>query len=164
MRYVATLRYDENLIRRAVMSFWRRTIGWKSVVTFGITVALFAWLIASGDRSWSIGVLGAALFFEAIFACLIYVIHLRQSMRKLRLLPEASATFVAEDDTFTMTSQAGTSTFPWSAIEDVWHFQDYWLLFFSRSQFATMPLSDVPPDMQAFVLERVSKGGAKHVR
>jgi hypothetical protein len=115
----------------------------------------FVLLVQSGDRTWSVGVLGTALLFALLFLAVLYVVHLRQALRKLRALRDAVATFVAEDGSFTMTSDVGSSTFVWSTVHDVWKFKQYWLLLFSRAQFVTLPLADIPADMQAYVLERV---------
>jgi hypothetical protein len=155
MRHVATLHYTEELVRSAVVSFWRRSVSWKLIVAIVVCVVGFVFLLMTGDRSWSIGVLGTAVFFAALLVAMIYVVHLRQSLQKLRALQNPVATFAAEETWFTVTSDVGSSTFKWSAVHDIWQFERYWLLLFSRAQFVTLPLTDIPGDMRAYVLERV---------
>ncbi len=79
MRHVATLHYTEELVRSAVVSFWRRSVSWKLIVAIVVCVVGFVFLLMTGDRSWSIGVLGTAVFFAALLVAMIYVVHLRQS-------------------------------------------------------------------------------------
>jgi hypothetical protein len=163
MRHVATLHYTEELARSAVLSFWRRSVSWKLIAALTLCIAGFAFLLKSGDRSWSIGVLGAVVLFAVLFIAMIYFVHLRQSLEKLRALQNPVGTFVAEENTFTVSSDIGSSTFKWSAIHDIWRFERYWLLLFSRAQFVTLPLIDIPTEMRAYVLERVTASRSRNV-
>jgi hypothetical protein len=43
----------------------------------------------------------------------------------------------------------------------VWRYPSFWLLFFSKTQFATLPLADFSPEAKAFILERVQDSGGK---
>lgn len=47
------------------------------------------------------------------------------------------------------------------AITEIWQFPDYWLLFFSRAQFITLPLADLDPEAQELILDRAKSHGAK---
>jgi hypothetical protein len=40
-------------------------------------------------------------------------------------------------------------------------FPGFWLLFFSKSQYVTIPLADFTPEVEAFFLERVQAAGGK---
>jgi hypothetical protein len=40
----------------------------------------------------------------------------------------------------------------WSTVKEIWRFPDFWLLLFSKAQFATIPAQCVPMAMQDFVL------------
>jgi len=155
MRYVATLHYSDALVRGAVFSFWKRSIGWQGIVAFAVSLAGLALMLASGDRSWWVPILGTAVFFMVLLAAMVYINHLRQSLQKLRELKNPVATFTAEEQTFTATSGIGSSTFQWSAVYDIWQFEEYWLLLFSRAQFITLPLVDIPGEMRTFIMERV---------
>jgi len=163
MRHVATLHYTEGLARSAVLSFWKRSVSWKLIAAIAICVAGFVFLLRSGDRSWSIGVLGTVLLFGVLLVVMIYVVHLRQTLQKLRALQNPVATFEAAEDSFTLTSDVGSSTFKWSAVHDIWQFERYWLLLFSRAQFVTLPLIDIPGEMRSYVLEKVMASQARNV-
>lgn len=163
MQHAATLHYTDGLVRSAVLLFWRRSIGWKLLVALAVNIVGLVFLLTSGDRSWAVGVLGTAVFFAVLFAAMLYIIHLRQSLGKLRALRNPVATFVAEEDSFTVTSDVGSSTLNWSAIYDIWQFEHCWLLLFSRAQFITLPLVDIPQEMRIYILERVMVSRADNV-
>jgi len=57
--------------------------------------------------------------------------------------------------------EVGDGTMRWSAISEIWRFRDFWLLSFSKSQFITLPLADLTPDMQACILQKARAAGAK---
>jgi hypothetical protein len=149
------LTYTEPLIRRAVLRFWWRTTGWGFMLPIIACLAWLAVLLWTGDRSWQVGVLGTVLTMAFALAATLYVVHWRNSLAKLRALGEPSATLVTTDTTLTMSSSAGSTTLPWSAIQEVWQFPECWLLLFSKAQFVTLPLADVTPEARAFILQRV---------
>ena len=47
------------------------------------------------------------------------------------------------------------------AVTQLWRFSHFWLLSLSKTQFITLPLADLSPDMQAYVLQRVRAAGGK---
>jgi len=85
-------------------------------------------------------------------------------MGKFREMSQPVAEFVADEDRFTLTSDRGTTSLKWNAVTEVWRFESLWLVLFSKSQFVTLPLEDVPGPMQAFILDRVKAAGGKVVR
>jgi hypothetical protein len=89
----------------------------------------------------------------------VYWVHYRNSMAKLRDMKEPVATFVADEDTFTLASDHGSSTLKWEAIKEVLKFDGFWLLLFPKAHFATIPLDDVSDAMRSYVLERVKRSG-----
>jgi hypothetical protein len=163
MNHVATLHFSEALVRSAVLSFWKRSIGWKFVIAIAICGASLAFLILSGDRSWRVGITGAVLAFGIGLGALLYFVHLRNSLTKLRSMKEPVGTFKAETDSYTVSSDLGSSTVVWSTIQEIWKFETYWLLLLSRAQFMTLPLADVPEEMQACIQERVAASRTPHV-
>ena len=60
-----------------------------------------------------------------------------------------------------MTSDVGTTTLQWSAVKELWQFPSVWLLLYSKTQFSTLPVACLPPDLQTFVQERVREAGGK---
>ncbi len=163
MSIVATLEYTESLVRAAVSAFWRRTVGTAFLLALGLLASSFAFLLWQGDRSWLVGALGAFLFFGALFALLIYVVHLRNALAKLRGMGSPIATLELAEASFSLSSGLGSSSLPWSSVREVWRFPSFWLLLFSKAQFVTVPLARVPAEAQDFILGRVRAAGGKIV-
>jgi hypothetical protein len=157
MRHVATLSYTEQVIRRAVFLFWLHGIGWKVLLTMATLVVVLALEVASGNRSWVAGSIGSLLLVGTGLVMLIYVVHLRQSMDKFRKLAVPKATFVVEADSFSLTTDLGSSTMKWEAVYAIWKFDGLWLMLFSRSQFVTLPLVDIPEPMRECILSRTTR-------
>jgi len=161
MQHRATLRYTERLVAQAVRAFWRKTIGSGLLVAIALMIVFLVWLLVDGDRSWVVGLTAAVVLLGVVLPVAVYLVHYRNSMRKFREMSPPVAEFVADDDTFTLSSDRGTTSLKWNAVTEVWRFESLWLLLFSKAQFVTLPLEDVPGPMQAFILDRVTSSGGK---
>jgi hypothetical protein len=153
----ATLTYSAELVQRAAFSFWLRGIGWKALLTMVALMAVLAWEIHSGNRSWMVGAFGTLLLVGVGMVMVIFFGHLRHSLDNFRKLKVPKATFVVEDDGFSLTSEMGSSTMRWDAVYAIWKFDGFWLMLFSRNQFVTLPLADIPEQMREFILSRTSR-------
>jgi hypothetical protein len=163
MRHVATLKYDERLVRRAVRNFWLRSMGWKTPVAIAIIVAFLVARLAMSDRSWLVGLLGGVALIGILMPVAVYWIHYRNSMAKFRELGNSVATLLAEETSFTLSSDVGASILKWNAVTELWCFEGLWLFLFSKAHFATIPLDAVSVEMQSYVLDRVRAAGGKVV-
>lgn len=163
LKHQTTLVYTEALLRRAVFAFWLRTVGIGFLVALALLACSLAFLLWRGDRSWFVGALGAFLVFGLGFAALVHRVHLHQSLAKFRAMATPQAELVLDETSFTMTSNLGSSTLHWPAVTEVWRYPTFWLLLFSKAQFVTLPLADVPSDAQALILNRVAAAGGKVV-
>lgn len=161
MDYETTLEYSLPLLREAVAGFWWRSVGVGMLIALAVCAGMLAFLLAQGDRSWVVGLLGASTVMGAAISLAIYVVHYRNAVQKFRDMGVPRATFKASVDSFTVSSDVATSTLPWSAITQVWKFKNCWLLLFSKAQFMTFPLASVSQDLQSFVLARVAAAGGK---
>ena len=161
MSHEATLIYSESLLRQAVFAFWRRSVGLGFILTLIALPATLGVLVALGAASWLIATLAAVVVIAAAVAVALYVVHYRNSLHKFRKMDKPRATFQADESSFTMSSDAGTTTLQWSAVKELWQFPSVWLLLYSKTQFSTLPLACLPPETQAFVLQRVREAGGK---
>jgi ABC-type Co2+ transport system permease subunit len=157
----ATLKYDERLVNRAVRSYWRRSLGLSVLVGVPLICVFLAIQVASGDRSWYTGLLAGAAILGVGMPILVYWVHYRNSMAKLRDMKQPVATLVADEESFTLTSDHGSSTLKWEAIKEIWGFQGFWLLLFSKAHFATIPLEGLSEEMRAYILEKVKRSGGR---
>ena len=161
MQHRATLKYDESLVNRAVRAYWRRSLGIGVLLGVPVLCVLLAMRIIDGDRSWFVGLLSGATLLGVGMPIMVYWVHYKNSMAKFREMREPVATFIADDESFTLTSDKGSSTLKWDSIKEVWRFDGFWLVLFSKAHFATIPISDIPEDMRAFVLEKVKHSGGR---
>lgn len=149
------LAYSEDVIKAAVKAFWLRTAGWKFIFVLSLALVFTAYLIVSGNRSWLVGALGTATLFGAVMSVALYVVHLRRSMAKLAAMKTPVATLNLGEESFRVTSGAGTAELPWSAVKEVWQFESIWLVLFSPAEFITLPLADLQPEARDFILSKV---------
>ena len=161
MPHEATLIYSESLLRQAVFAFWRRSVGLGFILMLVVLAAILVGIIALGAPSWLIVTLAVILAIAAGIAVAMYVGYYRNSLRKFRTMEKPQATFCADESSFTMSSDAGTTTLQWSAVKELWQFPSVWLLLYSKTQYSTLPLACLPPETQAFVQERVREAGGK---
>ncbi len=161
MPHEATLIYSESLLRQAVFAFWRRSVGLGFILMLVVLAAILVGIIALGAPVWLIVTLAVILAIAAGIAVALYVGYYRNSLRKFRTMEKPQATFCADESSFTMSSDAGTTTLQWSAVKELWQFPSVWLLLYSKTQYSTLPLACLPPETQAFVQERVREAGGK---
>ena len=161
MQHRATLRYTERLVAQAVGLYWRKTVGFGLIVAVALMIAFLTWRLIEGDRSWVVGLVAAVVLLGVLMPVAVYVVHYRNSMSKFREMSQPVAELVANQEAITISSDRGTSSLKWELVKEVWRFESLWLLLFSRAQFVTLPLEDLPGPMQAFILERVKASGGK---
>ncbi|MBD7923192.1 YcxB family protein [Xanthomonas sp. Sa3BUA13] len=157
----ATLSYDKKLIRQAVASYWWRVVGLRYVVALALVAGPLVFLVRGGNASWLVGVLASVLALGFALPVALYAIHYRNSLLKLDAMGTPLGTLAASETSLSLSSGAGTTTMPWSAVREVWRFDSYWLLLLSKSQFVTLPLADLSPEAAEFIRTRVLAAGGK---
>jgi YcxB-like protein len=163
MTLQTTLIYNESIIKKAVLSFWWRVVGFKYMVAMGLVSVGLAFGYSAGNTSWIMGVCATILFFAMAFAVVLYLVHYRNSIHKFRAMGDPQAALTLSKDSFSLSSGAGSATLPWSSVTEVWQFPEHWLLLFSKSQFSTLPVANLSPEIQAFIIERIHHASGKVV-
>ncbi len=161
MSFETTLIYSESIVRQAVFSFWRRTVGVSFIFILLAMMAWFVFLLARGDRSWLLGATGTIIAIGFLMSVAIYFVHFRNSMSKFREMGSPKANLRLEELTFTLASDIGESTMQWSVVKELWQFENVWLLLFSKAHFSTLPLENLPAEMRDFIVERILATGGK---
>ncbi len=161
MMHQATLAYNEPLIRRAALAFVWHNCGLLFVVAIALVAIGLSWLLAVGDYSWHTGSLATTLIFAIAMPASLYFSHYRNVMTKLRNMGAPLAGLEVEDSSFSITTGIGRTTLRWASITTVWCLPGFWLLFFSKAQFFTVPIASLSTEMQAFMLLRVQASGGK---
>ena len=156
-----SLKYSEPFIRKAIRAYW-----WKNVGPLFPIIALFLaifviYRVAEGDRSWLIGGLGTLVLISFTVMAASYFVHLRRSLSRLRRMKTPEATLELGEERFKVTSDIGSSEIEWSLITNLWCFENVWLLFFSGSEFMTLPVDGISAESRSFIIEKVEANGAK---
>jgi len=149
-----TLHYSEGLLRRAVRAFWWQAIGWGRAAWLAFVATLLVVLVWKGDRSWAVGLLGGTLGCAVLVSATVYVTHHRASLARFRRMRVPEATLELGDERFRITSDLGTSELGWDAVSGVRRYPEFWLLYFSRAEFITLPAADLPDEARALILAR----------
>ena len=157
------LHYSKALVLRAVKAFWYRRLGWKFFAAFFILSAGLVFLLWGGDRSWVAGLFGAGLGFELLMAVVIYVSHRRAALAKYRRMRTPEATLELTGESIRMISDADGSGLAWSTVTELWSFSEFWLIFFSRGQFITLPTADLDAASREFIVAQIKANGGKVV-
>lgn len=158
-----TLRYTESMLRQAVFFFWRRKVGLVLPTALVVTAASLSMLFLAGRREWWMAVWALLLTGVASIIPLLYFVQRHNVLGKFWAMREPVATMTLDEGTFTVSSDLGSATMPWSGIREVWRQPAFWLVFLSESQFVTLPLASMPSDAQAFLIERATQAGARVV-
>lgn len=153
------LTYSKPILREAVRGFWWRVVGFRFLTVLVLSAAAFIMLVLRGDTSWLVGVSASVLVLGFTFTVALYIVHYRNVLHKLKAMGNPQATLDASEASLSLSSGAGTATLPWSAITEVWKFKSCWLLMLSKSQFITLPLAGVTPEVATFILSRVRASG-----
>ena len=161
MSHEVTLIYSETLLRQAVFGFWRRSIGTGFIMMLMALAVILGVLVTQDVAFWIIVTLTVLLVIAAIVAGALYIVHYRNSLLKFRQLDKPQSTFRADESSFTLSSDIGTTTLQWSAVKELWQFPTVWLLLYSKSQFTTLPLACLSPETQAYIVQRVRESGGK---
>lgn len=161
MPHHATLNYSNALLHRSVRAFWWRATGWRMRLGVVVLCTLFVATWLGGDRTWAVGALGVAFAVSLGMLVMVYVVHRGNSLAKLRDMGAPTAVFTADETGMRFVSGAGDSRLPWSMVQEIWPFDGFWLLVFSKAQFVTLPLADLSPQMQAFIREKAQAAGAR---
>lgn len=161
MKYELILIYSEALIRQAVFRFWWRTVGPVFFAVLIMLSALFCFLLVVNVSGWTLGLLGGVLAFAISFIVLIYVVHYKRSMGRFRSMVSPETSFKISEETLSFSSCLGDQFLQWSAVSEVWVFENMWLFLYSKSQFSTIPLRNIPQDAKGYILSKIKAAGGK---
>ncbi|MBI3546090.1 MAG: YcxB family protein [Gammaproteobacteria bacterium] len=156
-----TLKYSESFIKRAVRSYWWKTIGPIFPVVTSLLAAFVIYQVIDGDRSWFVGVLGATVIIAIAVMAASYFVHLSRSLSRLRRMKDPVAILELEEKKFRVVSDVGASEMQWSLIKEIWRFEHAWLLLFSGGEFMTLPTEGLSEQSREFITERAKANGAK---
>lgn len=156
-----TLIYSEELLKKAVRSFWWRSIGPFFILVLSAMLAGTIYFVLKGERSWIVGAMGSVVLIGFLFLAALYINHYRNTLGKFREMNGSNSTFRMNPDVFEVESSIGKSTMNWSNVSELWQFKEYWLVFLSKAQFFTLPLSCLSQAERELIINHIKAAGGK---
>src|SRR5207249_11029517 len=138
MEFRAKVVYERDVISEAARRFVFRSIRWDGFAVFFALVAALGYLLATGDRSWIVGAVGAVLLLMAIFGVALYVVPYRRSPARFERMSAKTAELSFTESGLGMTSDLGQQEFRWQLVDRVWTYPRVWLLFIGGT-YMTLP-------------------------
>lgn len=163
MPYEVMVTFTEDHIRTATRRFFLKTLGWDYFVAWVLLLAVFVILIAEGDRSWFVGVLGAMLVGSALVAVAFWLVYRRRGMAILRRMKNPTVHYVFDEDGVLVRSDLSEGRTKWSAFRELWRFPEVWLLFLVRGVYATLPTEALSDEIGRMIVEKMNAQGSRIV-
>jgi len=160
MEYRAKVIYDRDVISEAARRFAFRSIRWDGFAVFFALGAALGYLLASGDRSWIVGVFGTVVLLMTIVGVALYVVPYRRSLARFERMSAKTAELSFTESGLSMTSDLGRQEFRWQLIERVWTYPRVWLLFVGGT-YMTLPPGNLDQETRAFVLDQIKQHGGR---
>lgn len=157
------LEYSKPLIKKAILFYWWRHVGLVFILATIAMAGFFIYRVLNGDRTWLVGLVGAVIFIAVSVMMVSYFVHLTRSLEKLRAMGQPEAVLELESSKFRISSGAASSEIEWSLINQVWRFDEVWLLFFSGGEFMTLPTSNISKENIELILSKLEQVDAKIV-
>lgn len=152
--------YTEAIARDAVRSYVRRRFLFEQkglwLVAF-LMFLFFAYLLWAGDRSWLLGVVGAAVLLPVLFVVAGWRAHHASTVGKFRSMSGPVAEIAFREDGLAVASAIGSGLLPWSSLTEIWERPGYWMLFSGPSQFNTLPTEGIPAEDLQWLRSRVAQ-------
>lgn len=150
-----TVTITPEIVREASRGFVWRFFGWTGVgcVVAGLGFVLF--YLTTGTFDWLAGFLAAVLLiFVLIFGVALFQRE-RLTLAKLKQMGSPEVRYNLDEDSFTATSSIGSTTMRWDAMKGIWRFPRFWLLFFDRATYVTVPVQGPSADDLAFIAAKI---------
>src|SRR5206468_6264593 len=156
MEYRAKVVYERDIISEAARRFVFRSIRWDGFAAFFALVAALGYLLATGDRSWFVGVVATVVLVMAIFGVALYIVPYRRSLARFDRMSAKTADLSFTESGLRMTSDLGQQEFRWQLIDRAWTYRRVWLVFVGGT-YMTLTPSTLDQYTTAFVLDHFNQ-------
>ena len=141
--------------------FFKEQRVWPLVVGAALVLAYAIY----DARSGGLGALSVSLLTLLGLCVLLivssYFIGLRRSLSKLEMITEGRASYTLTDSTIEAVSSLGAISLAWAAVAELRRYRTLILLGFRGGNYSTIPVSQIPADALAFMVERCRSAGAR---
>jgi len=156
--YAATLKYTQSLAYKISMFYAQRQLGRVGIAGILLLVLGLGLAHSNGYDFTFTQVIGLTIVgCFAIYFWFRFEIQ-RRWLDKLKSMGKPEAQLVVNEETFTVSSGAGSSTIPWKRFTDLWKQDEYWLLFIGKySAPITIPLEGVDANVLQLIEEKIGE-------
>ncbi|HUB65890.1 MAG TPA: YcxB family protein [Candidatus Methylacidiphilales bacterium] len=140
------------------MSYAQRQLGRSTIVSVLLMTGGLGFVCYAGYSSSFFQIIGLVLIGCLGFYFWYEYEIKRQWLDTLRRMGNPEAELIVTDESFQVSSGAGSSTIPWNQFVDIWRYDDFWLLFLTKfGRPLTIPLKDVDPNVLRLIEERIAQ-------
>jgi hypothetical protein len=147
--------FSEEIVRASVRKQWLNLIGTSGFATLAVLIALFVYLVVSGDRGWFFGFGTALLLLFGGIIIFGYFRLLSFSMSKFRSMDTPTATFRFNDDGIAVSADTGRTEVAWKLVEKILQTKDVWVIIVAGGGLS-LPTDRLDDDLRNFILQRSS--------
>lgn len=155
-----TVKYSEAIARAAVRATMirsiKRKLDWKRQSLLLFTAAVLIYSLAKYGITWIDTVIGSIYLFGFVFLIILYRNAVRQSIARLRKMKAPIGQFTLTEENFTISTELGSSTLPWSSIESLSEQDGFWLLYTSPTSALTVPVATIETTALDFVKQKIA--------
>ncbi len=169
MDVTITINATEAYLMLGQRRYWLRRLGWWQVnvmpvilgpMLFVVLVSCFPFRLT--ERPWlTLLLLVVCCAIPVGFRLGLQMWTTRAIRRAIAKWGEYQATIRLTDASVYDRSPYAEHDYPWDKFEQVWRFDDVWLLFLSPRLFYLLPADQITPEVGEFIVGKVRENGGK---
>lgn len=163
--YQFTVKYTEQVahaaVRASMVRSIRKKLNWKrqGLLLFTATVLIYSYV--KYGISWIDTAVASVCLFGLFFLFFLYRNLVSQSLSRLRKMKSPVGEFILTEENFTVSTELGSSTLPWSSVESLAEHNGFWLLYMSPTSALTLPTVGIDTAVLNFVREKMATSATR---
>lgn len=154
----ATLKYSYPLARKVSSYYTLRQFGRSTVICVFLLTLAASLAFAYGFDLQFFGIIGLSVAGAVGLYFWYRHVVLRRWTEALTNMGKPEAELIVDEQSFTITSGAGSATIPWRRCTNLWKRTEFWLLFLGKDYMPmTLPLDGVDPEILRMIEMKVSE-------
>lgn len=153
--------YTRDILIRANRIHVFRSFGWKRWAFVVLLAAVFIGYLAAGERGWFLGVLGSGTAIAIMMPIAVYKTLVGRALRRLDRMASKTVEFHLTDESLSGTSDLGSGGIPWTQVEKLWRFPDFWILYYADNAYVILPTAELDDNVRAFIQQKAKSAGAR---
>lgn len=148
--------YTESILTKATYEYFKKVIGIIFPVVYLLLAAFTVYRLAAGDRSWVVGVSGAAIVFIGVLLFSLFIAQIKSAKSNFLSMQGGTCTLVLSETGLRFATPLGIAEIPWVRIKEVKVFTDFVLILFEKSGYTSIPLASIDIEGLEYLKHAVS--------